>query len=438
LEQRYRVSEDPSKTAFVSIAKSSPCEKYIAATDEYGPRAYFFQRATGQLVAHTRLSRDESRDLDYASDGNSIAVGYRNGIVERYRIFQGDEPIAVDDRPLIIRAHAGEVRSVRYVDPKTLVTCGEDGRIVLWKLNTMDKELALALDQSRPVGFDLSPDGKLLFYSSNEDLLVANVATQEILFRTRIPDGAYRPVWAPSGGRIAVRMGLENAVTILDPNGTRVLSIPHESRPEDIAYSPSGDIMATTGDQFLQLFSSEDGSVIHSMPIPGEGRALGFSLNGRFLAYGERFGRIGILELATHDVILQLDCQSETKAIRFSPKDSTLATGHDDSSIRLWDLKTGRLRRTLVGHERPIHDIEFSPDGSTLISSSHDHAIRLWSVEHGRSYGVLHRGHSEIGTGESRLSVSEDGRRYAVCIRRQGEMPIVLIQDISMQARDDH
>jgi WD40 repeat protein len=199
-----------------------------------------------------------------------------------------------------------------------------------------------------------------------------------------------------------------------------------------------GDILATTGAQFLQLFSSEDGSLIYRMPLPGEGRSLGFSPDGRFLACGERFGRIGILELATRDVILQLDCQSETKSIRFSPKDSTLATGHVDSSIRLWDLKTGRLRRTLVGHERPIHDIEFSPDGRTLISSSEDNAIRLWSVKHGRSYGVLHRGHSEIGTGESRLSVSEDGRRYAVCIRREGENPIVLIQDIMMHARDDN
>jgi serine/threonine protein kinase/WD40 repeat protein len=438
LEQRYRVFEDSSTSPFVSIAKSSPCEKYIAATDEYGPRAYFFQRATGQLLAHTRLSRDQSRDLDYAPDGNSIAVGYRNGIVERYRIVKGDESIAIDDHPLIISAHAGEVRSVRYADAKSLVTCGEDGRIALWKLNTLDKELTLALDKSRPVGFELSPDGTLLLYSSNEDLLVANVATQEILFRTRIPDGAYCPVWAPSGDQVAVRMGFENAVTILDLNGTRVLSIPHENRPEDIAYSPSGDILATTGDQFLQFFSSKDGSLIYRMPLPGEWSALRFSPDSRFLAYGGQFGRINVLELSTREVILQLDCQSDTTAIRFSPNDSTLATGHADSSIRLWDLKTGRLRRTLVGHERPIHDIEFSPDGRTLISSSEDHAIRLWSVKHGRSYGVLHRGHSDIGTGESRLSVSEDGRRYAVCIRRQGEKPVVLIQDISMHTGNDN
>jgi WD40 repeat protein len=327
---------------------------------------------------------------------------------------------------------------VRYADAKSLVTCGEDGRIALWKLNTLDKELTLALDKSRPVGFELSPDGTLLLYSSNEDLLVANVATQEILFRTRIPDGAYCPVWAPSGDQVAVRMGFENAVTILDLNGTRVLSIPHENRPEDIAYSPSGDILATTGDQFLQFFSSKDGSLIYRMPLPGEWSALRFSPDSRFLAYGGQFGRINVLELSTREVILQLDCQSDTTAIRFSPNDSTLATGHADSSIRLWDLKTGRLRRTLVGHERPIHDIEFSPDGRTLISSSEDHAIRLWSVKHGRSYGVLHRGHSDIGTGESRLSVSEDGRRYAVCIRRQGEKPIVLIQDISVHVGDDH
>jgi serine/threonine protein kinase/WD40 repeat protein len=438
-ERRYSTFTGPF-AGVVSIAKASPCEKFVAATDEYDPRTHFFERDTGLRIASTRNARDQSRDLDYASDGNSIAVGYRNGIVERYRLYpRGSAQLEIDDRPLVIKAHGGEVRCVRFVDAQTLATCGEDGRIVVWSLNSIDKEVALALDESRPVGFELSPDANLLFYSSNADLLVANLATQEILFRTRIPDGAYYPDWAPGGDQIAVRMGFENAVTILDRSGTKVHIVPHEFPPEDIAYSPAGDILATIDDQYLQLFSVSDGSSIHKMRLPGKGKVLAFSRDGRFLAYGGQFGRIGVMELPSYEVKLQLECQSEAKSLQFSPDDSTLATAHEDSSFLLWDLETGRLRRTLDGHERPVHDIEFSPDGRTLLSASIDHAIRLWSVKYGRSYGVLHRGDSRlINYADARLSLSKDGRRLAVCIRRQETQPAVLIQDVTTHAGDNN
>jgi serine/threonine protein kinase/WD40 repeat protein len=439
MERRYNTFTGPF-AGVVSIAKASPCEKYVAATNEYDPRTHFFERDTGQRIVSTRNSRDQSRDLEYAPDGNSIAVGYRNGIVECYRLYpRGSTQLEFDDRPLVIKAHGGEVRCVRYVDARTLATCGEDGRIVVWSLNSIDKDLVLALDESRPVGFELSPDATLLFYSSNADLLVANVATQEILFRKRIPEGAFYPDWAPGGDQIAVRMGFDNAVTILDRSGKKVRIIPHEAPPEDIAYSPAGDILATIDDQFLQLFSSRDGSSIHKKRLPGKGKVLTFSRNGRFLAYGGQFGRIDIMELSSYEVKLQLECQSEAKALQFSPDDSTLATAHEDSSLRLWDLETGRLQRTLAGHERPVHDIEFSPDGRTLLSASTDHAIRLWSVKFGRSYGVLHHGDSRlIHHADARLSLSKDGRRLAVCIRRQKAQPAVLIQDISTRSGESN
>jgi WD40 repeat protein len=301
----------------------------------------------------------------------------------------------------------------------------------VWRLASVDQELAVALDESRPVGFELSPDGTLLFYSSNADLLVANVSTQEILFRTRIPDGASYPDWAPGGDQIAVRLGFENAITILDRSGTTLRVIPLGGRPEDIAYSPAGDILATIYEEFLQLFSSHDGSSIHKMRLPGKGNVLGFSHDGRFLAYGGQFGRIGVMELSSYAVKRQLECHSDPKALQFSPDDSTLASAHEDSSIRLWDLETGSLRRTL-GNERPVHDIQFSPDGRTLLSASIDYAIRLWSVKYGRSFGVLHSGDSRVPHhGDARLSLSKDGRRLAVCIRREEAQPVVLIQQLS-------
>ena len=43
-----------------------------------------------------------------------------------------------------------------------------------------------------------------------------------------------------------------------------------------------------------------------------------------------------------------LDCGSDANCLAFSPDDSLLASGHNDSIIRLWNLSTGQLRGELL------------------------------------------------------------------------------------------
>src|SRR5262249_25718583 len=62
--------------------------------------------------------------------------------------------------------------------------------------------------------------------------------------------------------------------------------------------------------------------------------------------------------------------------VAFSPDGKTLAVSSEkDPTIRLWDLATGKLRRTLKGHGRTVFAIAFSPDGQTLASPCEDGVI---------------------------------------------------------------
>ena len=65
-------------------------------------------------------------------------------------------------------------------------------------------------------------------------------------------------------------------------------------------------------------------------------------------------------------------------SIAFSPDGSTLASGSDDTTIKLWDINSGEVKNTLTGHSDSVSSIAFSPDGSTLASCSHDNTIKLW------------------------------------------------------------
>ena len=67
-------------------------------------------------------------------------------------------------------------------------------------------------------------------------------------------------------------------------------------------------------------------------------------------------------------------------SVVFSPEGDTLASASTDNTIRLWDVSSGTLKKTLTGHTGGIYEIVFSPQGNILASASSDTSVRLWDV----------------------------------------------------------
>ena len=55
--------------------------------------------------------------------------------------------------------------------------------------------------------------------------------------------------------------------------------------------------------------------------------------------------------------------------VAYSPDGKTLASGHGDRTVRLWDTATGREVRVLRGEEGQVYGVAFSPDGKTSPAS---------------------------------------------------------------------
>jgi WD40 repeat protein len=93
-------------------------------------------------------------------------------------------------------------------------------------------------------------------------------------------------------------------------------------------------------------------------------------------------------------------------SVSFSP-DGQVASGSADFSIQTFDPITGSSGKPCLGHEEAIKSVVFSPDGKRLASGSLDSTVRVWDVETGKQLGLPLQGHTG---GVCSVAFSPDGK----------------------------
>ena len=71
-----------------------------------------------------------------------------------------------------------------------------------------------------------------------------------------------------------------------------------------------------------------------------------------------------------------------------------------ETSVRIWDARSGDLLHVLVGHQAQVVDATFSPDGSKVITGSLDKKAIIWNVETGDPLHVLVKHKASIASAQ--------------------------------------
>ncbi|KIK33548.1 hypothetical protein CY34DRAFT_813523 [Suillus luteus UH-Slu-Lm8-n1] len=159
-----------------------------------------------------------------------------------------------------------------------------------------------------------------------------------------------------------------------------------------IALSPDGKkVVSGSLDGAVRLWDIDTCKVVKKWTGHTKGvTSVCWSRDGRRVLSGSNDGTARQWEVESGETIENILPSIETghnavRAVVYSPDTTLIATGGRDgpyseepieSSIKIWDAKTGKLVATLKGHSDVVWCLAWTKDGKTLISGSWDSSIR--------------------------------------------------------------
>ena len=62
----------------------------------------------------------------------------------------------------------------------------------------------------------------------------------------------------------------------------------------------------------------------------------------------------------------------------FSADSRLIVSASKDTTVKVWDVQTGKLVEDLTGHKDEVYAVDWSCDGKVVASGGRDKQVRLW------------------------------------------------------------
>lgn len=223
-----------------------------------------------------------------------------------------------------------------------------------------------------------------------------------------------------------------------------------------LAFSPNGKILAyglmgspypDTADSqnpddqhpaIIDLRDSKNGKLIHRLHASfGKLTSLAFSSDGKWIAAGiatggwrvrgssdpswpNVLGGMYLWNVKTGKLHRTLTLKTgQVLSLAFSPDNQYVAVGSGDRTLRLWDISKGKSKWVVFGQGGYVSSVAFTNHGRSIVTANWDGNIRFWNSTNGKLERVLK---SPVNSGFIGMAISSDGNQLV----SGGNSPILL------------
>ncbi len=372
----------------------TPDERFVISATAVGD-LIVWNAATHHLVRYLRRNLGAITSMDVSWTHDLLAIGTGSGDILEVSATTGQDV-------RVLHGHQSAVVDVKFsADERYLVSAGYgDLRVVLWDAASGDSLATLTGNKSYINDVAISADGHYVATAGADfTARVWDTRTGEQIYEFIWGLRAVGAVAFSQDGRYLA--AISDAVDALPgappsfslfslDSGTVSKTAGGFAQTRDMAVSPDGRFLAIAGragglsliefdngDSLVQRGATGVGTSLNSVRFTADGSgAVVPDENGQL--YTLRFGddhtsiHIGASQLTSND--------SPIRSFAMGPGDTTVATGTASGRVALWSTDDGGLKSTVVPSGYEVRSTTFSPDGRTLAICKMDGAVKLYDV----------------------------------------------------------
>lgn len=169
----------------------------------------------------------------------------------------------------------------------------------------------------------------------------------------------------------------------------------HAGRVYRVAFLPGGKILSGDDEGEFRVWSLRSGRCLTTIEVPKKPSLTPHLMH--VTKDGSRavvcsYGALGLIDLENGNLSKILHEGSLNHAV-VTPDERRIVVAWREgqqAGLQIWDLKTGKLKHTLVGHEGEIRELALSGDGQTAATGGYDANLVLWNLKTGKEIARFH------------------------------------------------